>query len=93
MSASIDVVKQVGPAIAVKVIEDAAAGQVRASDPQAGPRRDVLEPAHIKLRAERVSPDQIRGRDLAGILAQRHVSEVQQPAATQVAGGQLQVGA
>ena len=63
-STSSDVVNRSGQAIAVEIIEDAAAGQVRAPRRQAGPRRHVLEPAHVELRAERVQRDQVMRRHL-----------------------------
>ena len=84
--------EEVGQAVAGEVVEDAAAGQVRAPRSQADSRSDVLEPAHVELRAERVERDQIRRRDLFGVLAQRHVRDVQQPADPQVAGVPVEVG-
>ena len=83
--------EKVGQAVAVEVVEDAAAGQVRARGRQADLRRHVLEPAHVELGLKRVERNQVFRRDLVGILAQRHVGEVQQPADAEVAWPLLQV--
>ena len=90
-SASSDVVKTSGrpsPLKSSKTLPPAMFGP-RRSSPTRG--RDVVEPAHVELRAERLERDQVLRRDLVGILAQRHVGDVQEPADAEVVGPLLEV--
>ena len=83
--------EDVGAAVAVEVVEDAAAEHVRPAAVEPDQRRDVHEPAHVELRAETARRDQVSGRDLLGILAERHVGDVQEPAHAEVVGALVQV--
>ena len=76
--------EQVGPAVAVEVVEDAAAGLFGPRRAETGGGGDVVEAAGVGLGAEAIERDAVLRRALARILTQRHVGDVQEPAHAQV---------
>ena len=81
---------EIEQAVVVEIIHDRAAGLVEAVDPRQV--ADVAELADVELGLEEmVERDQEPRIDLVGMLAQRHVGQVQEPADLEVVGELLEI--